>query len=294
MTDLYVTVAGAADAPVSLVFMHGTGFDHSYFRPYVDELAADYRLVFYDHRLNGRSSRDNKETVTLATLATDAEAVIREYCSPIAVVVAHSFGAWVALKVAEESPLLVHGIVLVGAGLSPTVGETLQRYMARHGTASQQQAIALAFGGQLVNDQEFAAAFRRIFPLYLSGARSNPDYGMVDRIRYSLLGFEHFLANGFGHLDWQSALRQFAAPVLVIAGSDDWLETDLVANSSVIAEVAGQSSFVALPRCGHFPFAEQPGLFCQTLRAWLTSLPTRAGAALVFILSNPLAYPSFV
>ena len=99
MTDLYVETAGPDSAATSLLFMHGgMGLDHSCYRPFVDALQDEFKLVFYDHRLNGRSSRDGAESVTLDTMGADAGHVARRFCSGTTVLVGHSFGAWVALK----------------------------------------------------------------------------------------------------------------------------------------------------------------------------------------------------
>ena len=54
-TSLYYEVVGSGNP---LLIMHGgLGFDHTYFRPWIDSLAEDSKLIFYDHRGNGRSDR---------------------------------------------------------------------------------------------------------------------------------------------------------------------------------------------------------------------------------------------
>ena len=56
--------------------MHGgLGVDHSQFREELDPLGDLLRLVYYDHRGNGRSGRPPIETLTLAQLAADADAL---------------------------------------------------------------------------------------------------------------------------------------------------------------------------------------------------------------------------
>jgi proline iminopeptidase len=271
MIGLHVETAGAITSPVSLLFMHGgMGLDHTYFRPGVDSLADDYQLVFYDHRLNGRSSRANPETVELETMATDAAEVARQACSGEVVVVAHSFGAWVAMKLAERSPDLVSRLVLIGPGLSPTVGDTLMSYVTQRGTASQQQALADAFTGRLQNDYELGLAWQTLAPLYVS---SQEHAALVrralDDTHFSLLGFQRFLVSGAGQVDWQAVLRTFQAPVLVIGGTDDWLERDTTANSTAISGLPPHGDLVMLEHCGHLPFIERPAAFCDAVRRWV-------------------------
>jgi proline iminopeptidase len=271
MTGLHVETAGTITSPVSLLFMHGgMGLDHSYFRPGVDSLADDYQLVFYDHRLNGRSSRANSETVDLETMATDAEAVARQTCSGEVVVVAHSFGAWVAMKLAERSPDLVSRFVLVAPGLSPTVGDTLMAHVAQQGTAPQQQALADAFTGRLQNDHELGLAWKTLAPLYVS-SRENAALvrRALDHTHFSLLGFQRFLVSGAGQVDWQAVLRQLQAPVLVVGGSDDWLERDAKANSATISRLPPRGDLAMIEHCGHLPFIERPAAFCDAISRWV-------------------------
>jgi hypothetical protein len=41
-----------------VIFMHGgLGFDHQYFRPFVDPLSRSAKVVYYDHLGHGRSDR---------------------------------------------------------------------------------------------------------------------------------------------------------------------------------------------------------------------------------------------
>jgi pimeloyl-ACP methyl ester carboxylesterase len=67
--ELFYTGVGAG---LPCLVMHGgPGVDHTCFRPWLDRLGDVLRLVYYDHRGNGRSSRTPPETFTLAQLAAD-------------------------------------------------------------------------------------------------------------------------------------------------------------------------------------------------------------------------------
>lgn len=54
-TTLHAHVEGTG--PTLLVMHGGLGLDHTYLRPWLDPLADDLRVVYYDHRGNGRSER---------------------------------------------------------------------------------------------------------------------------------------------------------------------------------------------------------------------------------------------
>ncbi len=72
--SLFYTTVGSG---TPMVLMHGgLGFDHTYFRPWLDPLAEQMELVFYDHRGHGRSSPiADWQGVDHARLAADADAL---------------------------------------------------------------------------------------------------------------------------------------------------------------------------------------------------------------------------
>ena len=58
-----------------LVMHGGLGVDHTQFREALDPLGDVLRLVYYDHRGNGRSGRPPIATLTLEQFAADEKAV---------------------------------------------------------------------------------------------------------------------------------------------------------------------------------------------------------------------------
>jgi proline iminopeptidase len=281
VTDLFVDAIGPADARTTLIFMHGAGLDHTLFRPFVDPLSADARLVFFDARLNGRSPRRCETPVDLRAMVRDAWDVLRLSRGPSpsgrVVLVAHSFGAVVALALATWFPSDVDGLVLVGQAMSPTIGATLLDHATRNGTPTQRQVIETGFSGGLKDDEEFAAAWETIFPLYFHHFDPVVAHEVLRRIRFSLEGFTAFMAHGLTGLAPFEALPQLKVPVLVIGGEDDWCEGDPSGGSRRVADMSPRATCVMLADCGHFLFIEQPAAFRTAVRTWLwrTSLADR-------------------
>src|SRR5437660_11803105 len=57
-----------------LIVLHGgPGLDHSMFRPYLDALGDDYRLLYVDERGQGRSDRVDPATLSLEVFARDVD-----------------------------------------------------------------------------------------------------------------------------------------------------------------------------------------------------------------------------
>src|SRR5439155_19360205 len=80
----------------------------------LDPLGDLLRLVYYDHRGNGRSGRPPVETLTLAQLAADADALRAHLGLEKVAVLGHSYGGCVALQYALRYPRRLSHLFLVG------------------------------------------------------------------------------------------------------------------------------------------------------------------------------------
>jgi len=274
VTDLYIERLGRPESDTTLVFMHGSGMDHAYFRPFVDSLCDEYQLVFYDHRQNGRSPRDPSINVDLDMLAQDAIDVIRTTITGRTILVAHSFAPWVALRATGYQGAPINGVVLVAPCLSLSTGRVLMGYLGSRSTKQQQELLEAAFTGRVTDDRKLEDVYREFLPHYFVNGSARQAAQMLDRVAVSALGFNQFLSTCFGALDWQQAVRALRIPCLVIAGSNDWLESDSETQARVVADLAALGSLRVLPDCGHFPFIEQPESFAEIVRTWLDSVPS--------------------
>lgn len=89
--QLRVATAGAADAP-TIVLSHGWACSIEYWRPQIEALSREFRVVAYDQRGHGRSSR-GRRSLDSDTLADDFAQIIDHTVGPErAVSVGHSMG----------------------------------------------------------------------------------------------------------------------------------------------------------------------------------------------------------
>ena len=87
------------------LLMHGgLGFDHTCLHPWLDPLGDVMRLVYYDHRGNGRSGRPPSETIIFEQLCSDADALREHLGFEEVCVLGYSFGGFVALEYALRYP----------------------------------------------------------------------------------------------------------------------------------------------------------------------------------------------
>ncbi|HRE43585.1 MAG TPA: alpha/beta hydrolase [Terricaulis sp.] len=109
---VHVREAGKAGAP-RVLLIHGANANlRELWTPFADTLAEDFHVLAMDRPGLGYSSRP-KRARTLKVQAELAAAVLRERGGEPAVIVGHSYGASVALRLAIEAPQLVRGLVLI-------------------------------------------------------------------------------------------------------------------------------------------------------------------------------------
>ncbi|GFG97623.1 alpha/beta hydrolase [Mycobacterium timonense] len=128
---LAVRDAGPADAPLTLVFVHGfclqMGAFHFQRTRLPEQLGPDVRMVFYDQRGHGRSGEAAPETYTLTQLGRDLQTVLNVVVPRgMIVLVGHSMGGMTVLSHARQFPE-EYGRRIVGAALISSAAEGVAR-----------------------------------------------------------------------------------------------------------------------------------------------------------------------
>ena len=257
---IHVEVVG--EGPSVLVLHGGLGVDHTLYRS-LDELCGGLRLIYLDHRGNGRSARPDPETLTMAGWADDALHVGRAVAGADPFIVfGHSYGGFVAQELAIRHPTDVRALLLVctTAGQLGTGEEP-----AQPGPPIPVEFEAL-LSSPPESDADVAAGMATLAPAYVH--RVEPE-----RLR-DLMADTVFSASamrrGFEVLStWSSVdrLRSITAPTLVVAGRHDpftsWPQADRIAAHMPNAEV------IVFEESSHFPWIDEPEAFSATIRQWL-------------------------
>ena len=288
---LHVEEVGPADAPLTVVFVHGYVQEMAVWHYQRQELAADSpgRLVFYDHRSHGRSGRGAPETATIDQLGRDLHTVLSEVVphGPV-VLVGHSMGGMTVMALADAHPELF-GPRVVGVALLAT---------------STGRLAELTFGLPTA----VLPVTRRVLPWVTRGMRARPQPFERGRRVGTDLAFVLTRLGGFGDRDVSPALvqlvEQMAAqtPVdviaefyetftthdklaaldvlrrvetLVLAGSKDRMTP--VEHSQEMADALPDAQLVVVEGAGHMVLLERPALVTLQLRA-LVARATRTAA----------------
>lgn len=116
---LHVLEAGPNSAPPVLL-IHGASANlRELWHPLADTLIGGHRVIAFDRPGYGHSTRPRRGAEKLALQARMAADVLRASTAQKAIVVAHSLGAAIALRLAFDAPTLVAGLVLVAPASHP-------------------------------------------------------------------------------------------------------------------------------------------------------------------------------
>lgn len=108
---------GDEDKPVVIVLHGGPGGDYRNLLP-IAPLAEDYRLVFYDQRMTGLSSRKAEGTISLKSFFDDLDAFVDHYGKGKKVtLLGHSWGAMMASGYIGMHPEKIDKIIMIEPGI---------------------------------------------------------------------------------------------------------------------------------------------------------------------------------
>jgi len=254
-----------------VIFMHGgLGFDHQYFRPFVDPLAQSAKVVYYDHLGHGRSDRPaNFNDLTLARLSSDCDGLATALGFEKFILVGHSYGGFIALDFALRFPHRLAGLVLscTAADLASLV---LRRPLG--GTAAQQAALGQLFAGPAANatDAALRANWTTALPLYYNNVTPPPGVtAAVDRRTiYSAAGFNrgNEILAGYNMVGYLPSIK---VPTAVHYGTGDiWRFGD---DEKIAKNIPG-ATLKYFANSGHWPFQEERAAYVAYMRGFVATV----------------------
>jgi pimeloyl-ACP methyl ester carboxylesterase len=254
-----------------LIVLHGgPGMDHTMFRPYLDPLGEDLRLLYVDQRGQGLSERVDPATLSLEVFARDVDLLAEALGLDAFALLGHSFGAivttWHAINVGTAAAYVISGGGDSSANLLADVDASL--------VAMGDQGKAIADSWELETSVETEAELKELLrvqmPFHFAG-EPPPGYGEETIGTPDVL--RHFARVGYGDFDYTPELGKVAKPTLVIVGELDRTTTPRAAR--VLHEGIPDSELVVVPGVGHMSMVEAPEAYIGAVRSFLA----RAGAA---------------
>ncbi|MGK5170952.1 alpha/beta fold hydrolase [Geodermatophilus sp. CPCC 205761] len=300
---LDVEEVGPADAPLTVVFVHGYTISMASWTFQRRALGAELatangsrptaRLVFYDQRGHGASGRGPAEHSTMEQLGRDLARVVESRAprGPV-VLVGHSMGGMTVMALAALRPELF-GTKIVGAALLSTssgnladldfgMPELLTRVRAalfpvaaftmrrRPAFAERTRRLAADLISHVTWSLSFASAdVDPALGRYVDSMIAGTPVEVIAEFYPALAGMDHTAA--------LEPLR--AVPTLVLTGDRDTLIPG--EHSEAIVERLPDSEYVVVPDAGHMVLLEQPDVVTAAisglLRRVVAELPAAAG-----------------
>jgi pimeloyl-ACP methyl ester carboxylesterase len=249
-----------------IVLVHGITLAASIWGYQLHDLAATHRVIAIDQRGHGWS-RPGQEPAGLGRLGTDLLAVLEALDVRQAIVVGHSMGGMVLLRLAADRPEAlserVAGMVLVATSGGPVsrvpYWGVLAPAVARLAGAQMRLSQRVQRGLLPSGDLSYLIA-RRAF-----GDRPEPSHVELTRTiidATSPLVVAELLGDVMS-VDVGAALGEVELPALVIVGSKDHLTPPW--NAQRLVSVLPQAELLTLPGCGHMVMLERPQELAEAL-----------------------------
>ncbi len=274
---LYTRAVGQGE-PL-LVLHGGPALSHEYLFPGLSPLADIAKVVFFDQRGCGRSSKPADHAYDMATMAADVEAVRRSLRLGRVNVLGFSFGGMLAQEVALRYPASVRRLIIAGAGPSGAdINRRLREVKAAASSETRARIDALESHGPFTGDAyppEYAAIADEAYRPFSFHTLSSPPPEVADSLSHIAFDVYKVLWGDRGEFevtgilrDWNrfDDLRKISAPTLIAIGRYDLTP---VATAEEMGRRIPTSRVVVFEDSGHFMYLEEPEKFLTEVRSFL-------------------------
>ncbi|HEX8410176.1 MAG TPA: alpha/beta hydrolase [Thermoanaerobaculia bacterium] len=259
-TTLYYDVVGKGEKVVLL--SGGPGFSPEYLRPVAEKLGSRYAFVLFHQRGTGKS------VVPVYDVVGDLEALREELKVKQLTIAGHSFGGILSMMYAREHPQRIAKLVLIDSG-GPTLKSVMKFNANLEARFSEEDKAKVKEWTAAKTKENHRRAVLEITkaktPAYFADrARARPlmdsmtEESFHDGVFWSIV--PQMMA-----LDLREGLEKVKAPVLVIHGKQDPLET-----AEEVHQTFPGSRLEMLDDAGHFPWLEQPDRFYKIINDFLS------------------------
>ena len=235
-------------AKKTLVFIHGSGGDHSAWVGQYSRLKDDFNIAALDLPGHGRSEGPGEREV--GRYAEWVEKILAKLDAPKPVLIGHSIGAAISLAFALKSGERLSGIVPLGGGATMPVNPAIL-----DGVKGDPAAVIA-----MVSKIAVAKANRERLtgPLAESLSRVDPEILYGD-----------FLA--CSRFDVTETVSRIRVPALIVCGDEDKMTPP--AMSQCLKDRIPGARLETIPGAGHFAMMENAEAFNAALGKFVESLP---------------------
>lgn len=266
-TELFYAEEG--NGPPCVLLHGGPGLDHQEFFPYLSPLADSLRLIYLDHRGNGRSQPIPPEQFTTAAVVEDVEALRVALGFERMIVLGHSFGGFIALSYALSYPASVSRLIISCSAPSYDIGAEVEEQLAAFN--NPRVASAFARENEIQSDEDMRAVIFDELPFYFA---SYPDEirrvaeNWAQRTRYSAALSSWWSVNQMPLYDTRPRLGELRVPTLILAGRHDRVCS--LNQARLMQQGIPGARLVIFEASGHMPQMEETTRYMQAVREFVT------------------------
>lgn len=261
-TDLFYLEVGTG---IPCLVFHGLLGDHNHMHPWLDPLGNVMRLVYFDYRGFGRSSRAATETFTFEQLCADADGLREQLGFEKVALMGSSFGGFVELHFALRYPERVSHLILMDTAPAFNYGEEIMANVQRKGATDGM--IAVLHAPDPNDDAELQRQVKTILPLYFHKFDVTIANDVVRNTVWSASGNKR-CGELLADYNLTPRLEEIHTPTLIIVGRDDFVTPP--SQAKIMHDHILGSELAIFEHSGHLPFIEESDAFFATLHKWLT------------------------
>jgi proline iminopeptidase len=255
-----------------LIVLHGgPGLDHSMFRPYLDPLGDEFRLLYVDERGQGRSGRVDPTTLSLEVFARDVDLLAEALGLDGFALLGHSFGAIIATYHATELGTAVAYVISGGGDSSDALDADVEAALEALGNGREKIAASWEAEKTVETEEQLKQLLRDQMPFHFHG---EPPPGYGEETVGSPEVLRYFANIGYGAFDYRPKLGGVSRPTLIVVGENDRTTTPRAAR--VLHEGIPNSELVVIPDAGHMSFVEKSEPYLSAVRRFLSGVAIQA------------------
>jgi proline iminopeptidase len=271
LSDGYTIFVEPVGDGFPIVVLHGgPGMDHTMFRPYLDALGDEFRLLYVDERGQGRSERVDASKLSLEVFARDVDLIADALELEAFALLGHSFGAiiagWHATEIGTATAYVISGGGESSASLDRDVEESID---AREDGDVIRESWDLE--QTVATEEDLKRLMEMQMPFHFHG--EPPKDAFQDTV-YSPDVLRHFANIGYGDFDFTDKLGEVAKPTLVIVGEHDPTTTPRAARA--LADGIPNAELEIVPGAGHMSFIEANDRYIERVRGFLSGVAIQA------------------
>lgn len=239
------------DNKQSLVFIHGSGGDHSVWSHQYARLRKKYNIVAIDLPGHGRSGGSGEKDVN--SYCVWVKKLLDILNLNKVVLAGHSLGAAIALKFAINYPEEINGIVSVGGGMKMPVNPFFLDYLKTNPVQMPAEITELICKYSLAKENR---------PKFLEDLQKSISRSKVEVLYGDLLACNE--------LDLTKEADKINVPALIICGAEDKMTSPDFSRG--LAVNIGGAKLEIIAGAGHMVMMERPAEFNIALEKFLVSI----------------------